>query len=384
MSLAQQLYQGIDLGAGEGQVGLITYMRTDSNNLSNEVISDISDFVTQKFSKSYLQVKKKSKSVQGAQEAHEAIRPTYISRTPESLRNHLDQDQFKLYQLIWNNTVASQMASAIYDRTTFEITANAPDSDTQYVFSFSGDVLKFDGFRKIITDQDSDDEIPDLKEYQELKDHKKSLEEIKVKEVCYQWSCIFTEITKYEKGIEFNNIQIAEIEDNILQKESDLSNKKNELNNKNEILSLEMDKQIEEAKNKNQEEYQKMYDLNRDKTEIEKNLKSNEKLWQESIEEIKDKENKIIENDKKKPEIEQEYNDVISKRDRLQEIITTTKNLISGSTTGESNIRNLKNQANVDIDKTNNEINKVKREVERIDKEVKEKIIEKNKKEEMY
>ena len=153
MSLAQQLYQGIDLGAGEGQVGLITYMRTDSNNLSNEVISDISDFVTQKFSKSYLQVKKNSKSVQGAQEAHEAIRPTYISRTPESLRNHLDQDQFKLYQLIWNNTVASQMAAAIYDRTTFEITANTQDSDTQYVFNFSGDVLKFDGYKKIITDK---------------------------------------------------------------------------------------------------------------------------------------------------------------------------------------------------------------------------------------
>ena len=169
MSLAQQLYQGIDLGAGEGQVGLITYMRTDSNNLSNEVISDISDFVTQKFSKSYLQVKKNSKSVQGAQEAHEAIRPTYISRTPESLRNDLDQDQFKLYQLIWNNTVASQMAAAIYDRTTFEITANTQDSDTQYVFNFSGDVLKFDGYKKIITDQDSDDEIPDLKEHQELK-----------------------------------------------------------------------------------------------------------------------------------------------------------------------------------------------------------------------
>ena len=169
MSLAQQLYQGIDLGSREGQVGLITYMRTDSNNLSNEVISDISDFVTRKFSKSYLQVRQANNNVQGAQEAHEAIRPTYISQTPESLRDKLEPDQFKLYQLIWNNTVASQMAAAKYDRTTFEITAKAPDSDLKYVFSFSGDVLKFDGFRKIIADQDSNDEIPDLKLDQELK-----------------------------------------------------------------------------------------------------------------------------------------------------------------------------------------------------------------------
>ena len=169
MSLAQQLYQGIDLGGGEGQVGLITYMRTDSKVLSNEAVSDISNFVTEKFSKSYLQVRNNSKSVQGAQEAHEAIRPTYITRTPESLRNQLDSDQFKLYQLIWTNTVASQMAAAVYDRTTFEISAEPSDSDPQYLFSFSGDVLKFDGFRKIIIDQDSDDEIPDLQKNQELK-----------------------------------------------------------------------------------------------------------------------------------------------------------------------------------------------------------------------
>ena len=110
MSIAQQLFQGIDLGNGEE--GLITYMRTDSNVLSEDSLSQVGNFIQNNYGNDYHnQTKYKTKSA-NAQEAHEAIRPTSITMTPESIRNVLSEDQYKLYDLIWKRTVASQMAES--------------------------------------------------------------------------------------------------------------------------------------------------------------------------------------------------------------------------------------------------------------------------------
>jgi DNA topoisomerase-1 len=125
MTVAQQLYEGIDLGL-EGQVGLITYMRTDSVNLAESAIAAARRYIQAAFSPQHLPdkpVRYRTKS-KGAQEAHEAIRPTDPERAPESVRGHLDGDQFRLYQLIWQRMVASQMTAAVYNRTTAEISGS--------------------------------------------------------------------------------------------------------------------------------------------------------------------------------------------------------------------------------------------------------------------
>ncbi|MGH9733544.1 MAG: type I DNA topoisomerase [Candidatus Acidiferrales bacterium] len=143
MALAQRLYEGVDLGE-EGSVALITYMRTDSVNVSSDAIVQVRELIPQAFGSSYLPEKPNYyKSKKDAQEAHEAIRPTDVSRTPESVRKYLDDHLFKLYQLIWQRFVASQMVPAILDQTTIDISVG------DYTFRSTGSVQKFDGYLRV-------------------------------------------------------------------------------------------------------------------------------------------------------------------------------------------------------------------------------------------
>jgi DNA topoisomerase-1 len=165
MMIAQQLYEGVELGE-KGSVGLITYMRTDSPRIAEIAKKAAKDFIEKNFGSKYVPSKPKEyKSKKAAQEAHEAIRPTYIDYTPDQLKGFLGKDQFKLYQLIWNRFVASQMAEAIFDSVIVEIEAE------KYLFKASSSELLFDGFLKIyqdIKEENSEKEeefkLPALKE----------------------------------------------------------------------------------------------------------------------------------------------------------------------------------------------------------------------------
>jgi DNA topoisomerase-1 len=150
MMLAQQLYEGIELGA-EGSVGLITYMRTDSVRVSADAIQDVRGHIQSSFGARYLPERPNAyKSKKAAQEAHEAIRPSSVARTPEQVRAYLKEDQFKLYRLIWKRFVASQMVPALFDQTTIDIEAR------DCLFRTTGSVLKFDGFLAVY--QQAEDE----------------------------------------------------------------------------------------------------------------------------------------------------------------------------------------------------------------------------------
>src|ERR1700726_1504150 len=143
MSLAQKLYEGVELGE-EGSVALITYMRTDSVNVSADALAQVREMIPERFGSNYLPEKPNYyKSKKDAQEAHEAGRPTDVSRTPEDVRKYLDDDLFKLYQLIWQRFVASQMLPAIFDQTTIDISAG------DYTFRATGSVQKFDGYLRV-------------------------------------------------------------------------------------------------------------------------------------------------------------------------------------------------------------------------------------------
>ena len=158
MILAQQLYEGIDMGPA-GVEGLITYMRTDSTNVSAIALTEASEYINDKYGSDYSLEKPRtfSKKVRGAQEAHEAIRPTSVLRTPETLRGKLDRDQYRLYDLIWKRLVASQMAEALYDKTTVDFDAISVSSAKVYTFRATGSVLKFDGFRILYTEVKDDE-----------------------------------------------------------------------------------------------------------------------------------------------------------------------------------------------------------------------------------
>ena len=140
MMLAQRLYEGVELG-DEGSVALITYMRTDSVKVSTDAIAQVRDHIGSSFGQSFLPEKPNFfKSKKDAQEAHEAIRPTDVTRTPESVRRFLDDDMFKLYQMIWQRFVASQMVPAVFDQTTIDVDAAG------YTFRATGSVMKFEGY----------------------------------------------------------------------------------------------------------------------------------------------------------------------------------------------------------------------------------------------
>jgi DNA topoisomerase I len=165
MRTAQQLYEGIDTGSGA--VGLITYMRTDSVNLASEAVDDIRTHIGAHFSADYLpsspqHYKAKTKN---AQEAHEAIRPTSVSHTPESVRDHLSQDQFRLYELIWKRAVASQMTAAQFDTVAADIAVG------EGIFRANGQTLAFPGFLAVYQDTEESEEeakLPPLKHGEEL------------------------------------------------------------------------------------------------------------------------------------------------------------------------------------------------------------------------
>ncbi|MDQ2926032.1 MAG: type I DNA topoisomerase [Acidobacteriota bacterium] len=143
MGVAQRLYEGVEVG-NEGTVGLITYMRTDSTRMSPDAVKEIRDWVHKELGPGYLPDKENVyKSKKDAQDAHEAIRPTNVSFTPDKIRRYLSDEQFRLYKLIWERAVTSQMTPAVFDQTTVDIEAKA---DVSYDFRTTGSILKFDGF----------------------------------------------------------------------------------------------------------------------------------------------------------------------------------------------------------------------------------------------
>jgi DNA topoisomerase-1 len=160
MAIAQQLYEGVELGKGE-QVGLITYMRTDSTNVSEQALQEARGLIADRYGDQYLPkepVRYRSSS-RGAQEAHEAVRPTSVNRTPEDVKPRLTADQFKLYDLIWRRFVASQMKPAIYDTLTLEIDGVHPRN--RFGFRVSASSLRFNGFLELYGARDPNGE--DLK-----------------------------------------------------------------------------------------------------------------------------------------------------------------------------------------------------------------------------
>jgi DNA topoisomerase-1 len=160
MLMAQRLYEGVEVG-DEGSVGLITYMRTDSTRVAESALTAVRDYIRASYVEPYLPAEAiRYKSKKGAQDAHEAIRPTSVERTPDSLRAFLGADEFKLYKLIWQRFVASQMTPAVFDQTTIEIAAG------DYLLRATGSVEKFNGFRVIY--EEGKDEKSEMVEDDEL------------------------------------------------------------------------------------------------------------------------------------------------------------------------------------------------------------------------
>jgi DNA topoisomerase-1 len=164
MILAQRLYEGIELGK-EGSVGLISYMRTDSTRISEDALQEARAYIAVKFGPEFLPESANIyKSKKDAQDAHEAIRPTSMEHSPDDVAKYLAEDELKLYRLIWNRFVASQMTPAVFDQTTIDISARGKDS-SEYLFRATGSVLKFGGFLKVYEEgkDQSDEEDEEMK-----------------------------------------------------------------------------------------------------------------------------------------------------------------------------------------------------------------------------
>ncbi|MFH0799436.1 MAG: type I DNA topoisomerase [Pseudomonadota bacterium] len=174
MALAQMLYEGVEIG-DEGSVGLITYMRTDSVRVSDGAIEAVREYIAKKYGKESLPESPiRYQGRKGAQDAHEAIRPTSLDYPPEAVEKYLDPDAFRLYDLIWKRFVASQMNPAVYDQTAFDIEAG------RYLFRATGQVLRFPGFMAVYLegedevsekDEEENPTLPDIKEGEILKSH---------------------------------------------------------------------------------------------------------------------------------------------------------------------------------------------------------------------
>ena len=165
MGVAQRLYEGVEIGK-DGTVGLITYMRTDSIRVSADSIVEARDYVTKKFGAKFLPEKPvEYKGKKDAQDAHEAIRPTHVEYTPESIKGSLSDEQYKLYRMIWQRFVSSQMVAAVFDQTTVDIAAKA---DRTYDFRVTGSVLKFEGFLKVWDGGAEDTILPAMEPRQAL------------------------------------------------------------------------------------------------------------------------------------------------------------------------------------------------------------------------
>ena len=169
MRVAQQLYEGVELGKKEGSVGLITYMRTDSIRISDEAKNEARKYIEETFGKEYVPEKARNYIRKGKiQDAHEAIRPTAILRDPKTIKMHLSNDQYKLYKLIWERLLASQVASAVLEVTSVDLRVN------EYLFKASGTVVVFPGYTKVYVEskdeQDKDEQgvLPELQEKEEV------------------------------------------------------------------------------------------------------------------------------------------------------------------------------------------------------------------------
>jgi len=175
MMLAQRLYEGVELGA-EGSVGLITYMRTDSTRVSQDALDEVRELIKERYGADFAPASPNVyKSKKDAQDAHEAIRPSSAKRTPEDLAPYLQEDELKLYRLIWMRFVASQMTPAVFDQTTIDVAAKGKDGAT-YMFRATGSVPKFKGFLEVYEEgkdqKDSDDDekrLPLVTEGEELR-----------------------------------------------------------------------------------------------------------------------------------------------------------------------------------------------------------------------
>ncbi|NTW04680.1 MAG: type I DNA topoisomerase [Peptococcaceae bacterium] len=171
MMIAQQIYEGIDLGK-EGPVGLVTYIRTDSTRVSDSARQEALELIEQRFGKDYLSAKARvNKSKTKIQDAHEAIRPATVVKDPDSIKAFLSKDQFKLYKLIWERFIASQMSPAVMDTTTVDISAGI------YLFRAPGSIIKFPGFMKVYTESSDDSQeedesrvLPPMEEKEKLED----------------------------------------------------------------------------------------------------------------------------------------------------------------------------------------------------------------------
>lgn len=200
MMLAQQLYEGIDI-KGEGTVGLVTYIRTDSIRISDDAKKEASEYIEERFGKQYINSEtRQQKTNKKIQDAHEAIRPSSILREPNSIKDSLEKDQLKLYKMIWDRFTASQMQAALYDTVSIDIDAAG------YIFKSTGSILRFDGFLRVFT-EDKDDKVefadvtlPELTEGQVVK-----LKELEPKQHFTEPPLRFTEATLVkmleEKGI---------------------------------------------------------------------------------------------------------------------------------------------------------------------------------------
>jgi DNA topoisomerase-1 len=164
MILAQRLYEGIEIGK-EGAVGLITYMRTDSTRVGDDAITDVRQYIAERYGAQFLPPGPNIyKGKKDAQDAHEAVRPTSMAYAPELVEKYLPEDEMKLYRLIWNRSVASQMMPALFDQTTIDVTAKG-NNGVEYTFRATGSVPKFDGYLKIY--QEGKDQVDE--EDEELK-----------------------------------------------------------------------------------------------------------------------------------------------------------------------------------------------------------------------
>ena len=178
MMLAQRLYEGVELGKEEGAVGLISYMRTDSTRISNDALDEVRGMIAERYGKDFVPEKPNVyKSKKDAQDAHEAIRPTSALRSPDDVAPYLQEDELKLYRLIWMRFVASQMMYAVFDQTTIDVSAAGKDG-ASYFFRATGSVPKFKGFLEVYEEgkdqkDDDDDELknrlPAVTEGEELK-----------------------------------------------------------------------------------------------------------------------------------------------------------------------------------------------------------------------
>jgi DNA topoisomerase-1 len=157
MALAQQLYEGIDLG--EGAVGLITYMRTDSTNVAETAQAEARQYIGERYGERFLppEPPKYQTKAKGAQEAHEAVRPTSVMRSPEAIKEFLNRDQLRLYQLVWQRFVASQMEVAVFDTLSVEVTAKS--AQHEYLLRASGSTVKFPGFLVVYEEAKDEDQV---------------------------------------------------------------------------------------------------------------------------------------------------------------------------------------------------------------------------------